>query len=72
MLEVLFNKYAPFKEKVVAGYPAQQQWITEDSLVAERDRHKSENRKTGLESDRDKYRRDCEKVNDLIHTEKAQ
>ena len=61
------------KEKVVVQRPTQQQWITEDILAAKRERRKSEKiyRKTGLKSDREKYRRNCEKVKDLICKAKA-
>ena len=73
VLEELLNKHAPLKEKVVVERPTQQQWITEDILAAKRERRKSEKiyRKTGLKSDREKYRRSCEKVKDLICKAKA-
>ena len=60
-------------EKVVVGRPTQQQWSTEDILAAKRERRKSEKiyRKTGLKSDTEKYRRNCEKVKDLICKAKA-
>ena len=72
VLEELLNKHAPLKEKVVVERPTQQQWITEeDILAAKRDRRKSEKMywTTGLKSDREKYRRNCEK--DLICKAKA-
>ena len=73
VLEELLNKHAPLKEKVVVELPTQQQWITEDILAAKQERHKSEKiyRKTGLKSDRETYRRSCEKVKDLRCKAKA-
>ena len=72
--EELLNKHAPLKEKVVVERPTQQQWVTEDILAAKRERRKSEKiyRKTGLKSDREKYRRSCEKVKDLICKSKGE
>ena len=66
MLEELLNKDAPLKEKVVFERPTQQR-ITEDIVAAKIDRRKSEKIywKTSLKSAREKYRKDCEKVQDL-------